>query len=389
MSAEPLSLACKLEDLKQLDNKPFNKYPRGYQQAVKKRLTPAEYSTFVELKEESFKNYKNGGLVIQSAYETAKRINRSSRTVERHLSSIKAKGFIDFESLKSGRGIYRRNCIKLTCPKDVLEEILSGSKDIIKPSQKHSTGYLCPTKMSGYSDKNAEHSFNNRNIDKSDIKTNIREESLLDNLEPVDEALEYPLEYQLQNESVEQNVPRETFLEEPQGEVARFITKAERKQIVTKVKAMKRDGEIHPKVQANYQDIMVLVQHIIIHCVYRNVLRYKNFKHALNSAADGLRNGTWTTPKRVLREETLERERLHNEAKEKEKQLILSSGIGRSLGNALRAQNGPSEVDLARVKAGILEQGIRELGPNPRKQDIDKLKAIIQKTVEDKWKERK
>ena len=140
----------------------------------------------------------------------------------------------------------------------------------------------------------------------------------------------------LENESVEQNVPRETFLGDSEAqnfkgvefdrfkteaEVARFITKAERKQIVTKVKAMKRDGEIHPKVQANYQDIMVLVQHIIVHCVYRNVLRYKNFKHALNAAAKGLRNGSWTTPKRVLAAETAERERLTNEAKEHERRL--------------------------------------------------------------------
>ena len=196
-----------------------------------------------------------------------------------------------------------------------------------------------------------------------------------------------PLDYPLENESVEQNVPRETFLEEPQGEVARFITKDERRQIVTKVKAMKRDGEIHPNVQANYQDIMVLVQHIIIHCVYRNVLRYKSFKHALNAAAKGLRNGTWTTPKRVLAAETTERERLANEAKEQERRQCLEFGFGRILGEAMRLTHGPNEADIARLKADALERGVNSLGQNATSENIAKLKAIIQQTVEDKRKE--
>ena len=385
MSTNSTALACQLEDLKQLDNKPFNKYPRGYLQAVKKRLTPAEYSTFMEIREESFKNYKHGGVVIKSAHEISKSIDRSHRTAQRHLSAIKEKGFIDIAASNSGRGMYRRNCIKLACPQDVLDEILESSKDRFIPSKTYNTEYLSTTKMTQYYDKNAEHSFNNRYMVETNIKTNIRETSPLCDLEPVCEAVEYPLEYRLESEPVEQNVPRETFLEEPQGEVARFITKDERRQIVTKVKAMKRDGEIHPKVQANYQDIMVLVNHIIIHCVYRK--KFKSFKHSLRSAATGLRNGSWTTPYRAARNETLERERLANEAKEHERRLCQESGLGRILGEAMRLTHGPSEADIARLKADALERGVNSLGQNASAENIDRLKAIIQKTVEDKRKD--
>ena len=275
MSAEPLSLACQLEDLKQLDNKPFHKYTRGYLEIINRNLSSAEFRIYTYLKEQSLRNYKEGGVVIQSAYEIAKGVDRSPRTAEKHLSSLRAKGYIDLHKSKSDKSIYRRNCIRLTCPQAILEEILSASPNIVKFPKEESTVYLCPSKTSEYPDDCGNHSFNNRNIDKSDIKTNIRETSPLCDLEPVCEAVEYPLEYRLENESVEQNVPRETFLGDSEAqnfkgvefdrfkteaEVARFITKAERKQIVTKVKAMKRDGEIHPKVQANYQDIMVLVK---------------------------------------------------------------------------------------------------------------------------------
>ena len=351
MSTNSTALACKLEDFKQLDNKPFHKYTRGYLEIINRNLSSAEFRIYTYLKEQSLRNYKEGGIVIQSAYEIGKGVDRSPRTAEKHLSSLRAKGYIDLHKSKSDKSIYRRNCIRLTCPQTILKEILSASPNIVKFPKEESTVYLCPSKTSEYPDDCGNHSFNNRNIDKSNIKTNIRETSPLCDLEPVDETLKYPLEYPLQNESVEQNVPRGTFLGESEAqnfkgvefdrfkteaEVARFITKAERKQIVTKVKAMKRDGEIHPKVQANYQDIMVLVQHIIIHCVYRNVLRYKSFKHALNAAAKGLRNGTWTTPKRVLAAETAERERLANEAKEQERRQCLESGFGRILGEAMR-----------------------------------------------------
>ena len=224
------------------------------------------------------------------------------------------------------------------------------------------------------------HSFNNRNIDKSDIKSNIRETSPLDDLEPVNETLECPLEYPLQNESVEQNVPRETFVEpESQGEVARFITKAERTEVVKKVKAMKRDGEIHANVQANYQDILVLVQHIIVHCMHG--WKYKNFKHALRTAAKLIRNGTWTTPKRVLAAETAERERLADEAKERERRLCLDSGMGRILGEAMRLTHAPSEADVGKIKAEAICNVVQAVGEHKAKKYRQVIDDMLKKAI--------
>ena len=116
MSAEPLSLACQLEDLKQLDNKPFHKYTRGYLEIINRNLSSAEFRIYTYLKEQSLRNYKEGGIVIQSAYEIGKGVDRSPRTAEKHLSSLRAKGYIDLHKSKSDKSIYRRNCIRLTCP---------------------------------------------------------------------------------------------------------------------------------------------------------------------------------------------------------------------------------------------------------------------------------
>ena len=52
----------------------------------------------------------------------------------------------------------------------------------------------------------------------------------------------------------------------------------------------------------------------------------------------------------------------------------------------MRLTHGPSDADLARLKADVLERGVNSLGQNATSENIDKLKAIIQKTVEDKQK---
>ena len=385
------ALACQLEDFKKLDNLPFYKQANGYADEVLKEMPNHVIPTYIYLREQSNKNYKKRGVVAQSNSKIAKGAKRSARTIQRHLALLQELGYIRF--IETYRGKYRVNYIEVTCPQAVLERLLSTHKQIncIKK-------YATP--MSYYHDTDVVH--NNRIIDKPIINTNIRETSPLCDLEPVCEAVEYPLEYPLQNEPVEQNVPRETFLGDSEAqnfkgvefdrfkteaEVARFITKAERKQIVTKVKAMKRDGEIHPKVQANYQDIMVLVNHIIIHCVYRK--KFKSFKHSLRSAATGLRNGTWTTPKRVLAAETAERERLANEAKEQERRQCLESGFGRILGEAMRLTHGPSEADLARAKAQAVNEVVQAVGNNRAADYLQKIKDILKKPTERKEEERK
>ena len=384
MSASPQALACKLEDFKQLDNLPFYKNPQGYIEEILKTLPSYVIATYLYLLDQSMKNYKRRGIVVQSASRIGKAILKSTRTVERHLSILKNSGYIRIIHAYNKR--YRTNYIEVICPKSVLEHLLSSKKPI------RNSFDILPTRMAVHPDMDG--GRNNRYIDQPNIKTNIRETSQEDNFEPAFEASD--------PSDIFSDVPCETFLSESQpenfkpvefdtfkteAEVARFVTKAERTEVVKKLKAMRKSGEIHPKVQASYQDVMVLIQHVIVHCVYRNVLRYKSFKHALNSAAKGLRNGTWTTPKRILAEQTAERERLANEAKEREKRQCLDSGVGRILGEAMRLTHGPSEADIARIKADVLERGVNSLGQNASDENIARLKAIIQKTVEDKQKE--
>jgi DNA-binding MarR family transcriptional regulator len=116
MSAEPLVLACQLEDLKQLDNKPFHKYARGYLEVINRNLSSAEFRIYTYLKEQSLKNYNQGGVVIQSAYEIAKGVDRSPRTAEKHLSALRTKGYIATKLHKADlpKGYFRRNTFSLS-----------------------------------------------------------------------------------------------------------------------------------------------------------------------------------------------------------------------------------------------------------------------------------
>ena len=389
MSGNSLALACQLEDLKQLDNKPYIKFQTHLLNQLLDMLPRTLAVTYEKLyiQQKTDKRHSRG--VIMSQKQIGKLIRRHEDTAQRHLKQLENFGCVRKTLSKHSKGLYRNQlCYEVVAPEEVLESIKNNVLDISEIRRKQHALYKNITaKTQADSDENAGYINNNRNNSKAYIKPNIRETSQEDNFEPAFEASD--------PSDIFSDVPCETFLPqgepvvgvvEPQAEVARFITKAERTEVVKKVKAMKKAGEIHPNVQANYQNIMVLVQHIIVHCVYRNVLRYKSFKHALNSAAKGLRNGTWTTPKRVLAAETAERERLANEAKEHERRMCQESGVGRMLGEAMRLTHGPSEADIARLKADALERGVNSLGQNASNENIARLKEIIQKTVEDKWK---
>jgi biotin operon repressor len=378
MSTNSTALACKLEDLKQLENKPYLKFQTHLYDYDIDHLPDNLYRLKSKLARLQKTDRRHNKGVVISQCRLAKLLGKSRETINRLLKQLEQLGHVRITKNKYSKGLYNNQLsIEVVHPVEAYEYVRDNVADI--------TEGLRATRMSQGCDENITHLNNNRNNTKANIKSNIRETSPADNFEPVVETAE--------PSDIVPNVPCETFVEperksdpEPQAEVARFITKEERRQIVTKVKAMNRDNEIHPNVQANYQDITVLVQHIIIHCVYRNVLRYKNFKHALNTAAKLIRNGTWTTPKRALVAETAERERLANEAKELERRQCLDSGMGRILGEAMRLTHGPSDTDIAKLKADLLERGVNSLGQNASTENIARLKEIIQKTVENKRK---
>lgn len=394
MNAESLTLACQLVDLDQLNNRPFNKYPRGFVEALLQNVPSYVTSTFLYLLDQSLKNYKKKGVVVLSAHEIAIAICKSPRTVERHLALLRTVGYI--RVLKSLRGYYRRNYIEVVCPKSVLKHLLNTQHPIGNTVNQNNTVYSCPTQMTEYPDTSVIH--NNRYIDKSITKTNIRKKSLPNNFEPCFENIN-PIEA-FSNVTCEtspvfvskENLPKDESTEpavpnvpaiQPQAEVVRFISKQEQIEVTKKLKGMKKAGEIHPKIQANYQDILVLIQEVIVHCLYRNVLQCKTFKHALNFAAKAIRNGTWSTPKRITQGEIDRRERQAREAKERELRESLGSELGQLLGEAVRAKNGLSDVDVAKGKATILEQGIRKLGAHATADRIKALKDAICKKYDE------
>ncbi|HRA43280.1 MAG TPA: hypothetical protein PLV31_06370, partial [Gammaproteobacteria bacterium] len=83
----------------------------------------------------------------------------------------------------------------------------------------------------------------------------------------------------------------------------------QRSTIVKKLKWMRKQTHgIHPLIQEKYPDIEVLIKETIFHIIHRNREKTHDFMHALRSAAKMIRNGAWSTPKRLLQLQITERE---------------------------------------------------------------------------------
>ena len=330
MSAQPLVLACQLEDLKQLDSKPFEKYPRGLIRAVQERMPRCYQPTFQHLFDESLKNYRDKGRVRKSIKELAEAMKYHTRTADRHLSYLREAGFI--RVLKGdGNGVYKKNYIEVVCPKDILQSLLA----LQDRTTRNNTVYKPTTLMSCADDIGVAHSFNNRckientNVNNREVNLSTGSDAAVtesDNLSIVDfknccsSTVESP-KHLLPNQTNSNN-QSEIFsackLVKYDNSVG-FVSKAERIEVVKKIKGMNKSQEIHSTVLSHGKTIENLIQEVVFHCIYRDRIKVPTFKHALNFAAKAIRNGTWTTPKRLVQMEIDRREAEDKAWKEKER----------------------------------------------------------------------
>lgn len=79
--------------------------------------------------------------------------------------------------------------------------------------------------------------------------------------------------------------------------------------ITKKVRALYKYQEIHPALKLRYPNSAVLIQEVRVHVLYRDFDKTLDFKHALNAAAKMIRQGTWSTPRKILYWQSLRRER--------------------------------------------------------------------------------
>ena len=169
MSAEPLSLACQLEDLKQLDNKPYVKtQPHLFIKAFEKlprHLTA--FLHFLVILQKTDKRHSKGVVMSQTAL--GKRINRSRRTVIRNIQQLSEEGWIRITENKYSKGLYRNQlCIEVVCPETILQCIKNEVSDLLflpnrKAVDKSTTVNSYVTPMTHDSDMRGTYINNNRN----------------------------------------------------------------------------------------------------------------------------------------------------------------------------------------------------------------------------------
>ena len=279
MSTKPLALACKLEDLKQLDNKPYIKFQTHLLNRTIDELPRHLVAVLQKLAilQKTDKRHAQG--VVMSQTRIGGLIGRSRRTVIRNIQKLKELGWVRVTKNKYCNGLYGNQlCIEVVCPDFIYQDIKSNVMNIVqKPNynavHKNNTVYSCVTSMA-QDDVIGDTHINNIRNNSSINLTNIREKSLINNFESTFESAELtklpsvvphktssveiePVAIVAETQS-ENSKPVEFDTFKPQAEIAGFITREERIEVTKKLKAMKKVSEIHPNVQANYQDLSLI-----------------------------------------------------------------------------------------------------------------------------------
>ena len=229
---------------------------------------------------------------------------------QQHLKTLRAQGIAPLAASK--QAFLNFNETERTV---IQRHILNQAHSVAADQANHASDIR--TKMTEGQDKNVRHIRINNNrlntllltIDKSDPK---------DNSPPCTSRHESAI-VQLKNERKADDVS------------------LQRATVIKKLRAMHRSGEIHHQLTQKYS-LGALISEVLVHTKHPNPNRISGFKHALNAAAKMIRAGTWSTPKRLLHEESLQREQARERFKQQEKEAVQMNVDGpfRSLMSGIR-----------------------------------------------------
>ena len=150
MSTNSITLACKLEDLKQLENKPYLKFQTNLLDYDIEHLPDKLFRLKMKLARLQKTDKRHNKGVVISQCRIAKLMNKSRKTINQNLHELEALGHVRITKNKYSKGLYNNQlCIEVVSPIEAYEYVRDNVLDITNRLQD------CNEKVT--------HSNNNRN----------------------------------------------------------------------------------------------------------------------------------------------------------------------------------------------------------------------------------
>lgn len=373
---------CLPEDFKSLKLKTYRNFPRALLKAIIKELPDYAAVVYLTLYDLAELNFRYPGTVVITHKALAEELGKSGSSVRRAIDTLRDLGYIEIKQQGQSEKNYLPNIIRVCCPKVLADKIqaeeldrklkgLSLQTSPLKPtiplpepldkakeqeclislyeqyqeavkhfreagntpliafrrayetfSKEEALGlqkyilelpnsltnpFISPalSKMEGGCSKmNTIRSINNRD---HDLLLTIGANTPVNNMGLEMRPLSPIVDFQ------------------KKSSVIHLRDEMDKREVIRKIKAMYRDHEIHADILNGYQNnISQLIVEIVFQIQFRDPKKFQTSKHALNACAKMLREGVWSTPKKMLQNETIAREKSHLQNKQQELQAALS-----------------------------------------------------------------
>jgi len=360
---------CLTEEFKSLKQKAFRNIPRALLLELVRELPDYAFVVYFVLYDLSELNVRHPGTVMISHRALSLKIAKSESSVRRAIDTLKKMGYISFKEKREPGKNYLPNIIQVGCPEAIFRKIQATEPDrkinvsFPKSAMKVFTSNSAPCKKTiesteitflyeryqehlkhlketgispfvasqrafeNFSNEEAIHlqqhilelcRHPNQNFSAPQFPKMAEGCSKMNTIRSInnrDHNLQLTIEELLPVDNPQKFVEPNSFVVSKRhfgrsnAEIVHLLNPEQRTTIVKKLKWMRKQADgIHPLTQEKYPDIDVLIKETAFHIMHRNREKTQDFMHALRSAAKMIRDGTWSTPKRLVQMQITQRE---------------------------------------------------------------------------------
>ena len=371
---------CQVEDFKSLKLKPYRNFPRALLKAAIKELPDYATVVYLTLYDLAELNIRYPGTVVITHQALSQELDKSESSVRRAIETLKNLGFIELLQRNQQQNRWLPNIIRVCCPETLIHKIEAAEPNrkstealhrvpVLKPVVK-TTEPLNQTEtpkplVTLYRDyqknvkrlvetgsspllasKQAYQSFSKEEATSLQqfilgLPTKSKESSVSPPLPKMKEGcskmntirsinnrdhdplLTIEAQDPVDKLDTSSNIP--TAKENPvvdfekSAAVVHLLSEQDKTEAIRKIKAMARYHEIHSTIRLRYgNNLSRLISEVIFHIQHRDGQVFQSSKHALNACAKMLREGVWSTPKRLLQQTSLQLEQYSLRVKQQE-----------------------------------------------------------------------
>ena len=360
---------CGAEEFESLKQKAFRNIPIPLLRVVISKMPDYASVVYLALYDLSQLNSRYPGTVIISHQNLSLMMEKSVSSVRRAINKLRELGYISFKQKREPEKNYLPNIIQVGCPEILFQKIQAEEPDRKKntftlasslqafptrvstfkaPSEPiliinlyerykaslkrlRETGIsLMAASQQAYQDFSKEEithlqqyilessRFPSQDFSSSSVAKMTEGCSKMNTIRSInnrDHNLQLTIEAPLPVDNLQKSAEPNSFVMskrhfgESKAEIVQFLNPEQRSTIVKKLKWMRKQTDgIHPLIQEKYPNIEVLIKETAFHIMHRNKEKTQDFIHSLRSAAKMIRNGTWSTPKRLVQMQITQRE---------------------------------------------------------------------------------